>query len=140
MSTPCPISEEQMKILEELEKDLPQAEVQIDGAVNLKSSHISFFKVSLAYGDLTLIIAMIRDYIRTLDEQREQGTLPVNQVEYDAYYRGKFMAIADRISQQINYDYEKQLEICRKKLEKMDKQSNSDIGGDALELSMYRGR
>lgn len=128
--------EGQMKLWDELTKDVPDEDVPIEGAVNLKSRPISEFKVRLAYGELTLIIAMIRDYIRELDTRLENGTLNMNEVEYQYYYRPKFLAMADRISQQINYDYDKQVEKCRKKMLKGS--SNSDIGEEALALTFKR--
>lgn len=79
---------------------------------------------------------MIRDYIRELDTRLENGTLNMNEVEYQYYYRPKFLAMADRISQQINYDYDKQVEKCRKKMLKGS--SNSDIGEEALALTFKR--
>lgn len=128
--------EGQMKLWDELTKDVPDEDVPIEGAVNLKSKPISEFKVRLAYGELTLIIAMIHDYIRELDTRLENGTLNMNEVEYQYYYRPKFLAMADRISQQINYDYDKQVEKCRKKMLKGN--SNSDVGEEALALTFKR--
>ena len=128
--------EGQMKLWDELTKDVPDEDVPVEGAVNLKSKPISEFKVRLAYGELTLIIAMIRDYIRELDTRLENGTLNMNEVEYQYYYRPKFLAMADRISQQINYDYDKQVEKCRKKMLKGN--SNSDVGEEALALTFKR--
>lgn len=128
--------EGQMKLWDELTKDIPDEDVPVEGAVNLKSRPISEFKVRLAYGELTLIIAMIRDYIRELDTRLENGTLNMNEVEYQYYYRPKFLAMADRISQQINYDYDKQVEKCRKKMLKGS--SNSDVGEEALALTFKR--
>lgn len=128
--------EGQMKLWDELTKDVLDEDVPIEGAVNLKSRPISEFKVRLAYGELTLIIAMIRDYIKELDTRLENGTLNMNEVEYQYYYRPKFLAMADRISQQINYDYDKQVEKCRKKMLKGS--SNSDVGEEALALTFKR--
>ena len=56
---------------------------------------------------------------------------------YQSYYRDKFVKIADRLSEQIGYDYEKAVEKCRKKQQK--KESSSDIGEDGLALSVKRG-
>lgn len=128
--------EGQMELWDELTKDVSDEDVPIEGAVNLKSRPISEFKVRLAYGELTLIIAMIRDYIRELDTRLENGTLNMNEVEYQYYYRPKFLAMADRISQQINYDYDKQVEKCKKKMLKGS--SNSDVGEEALALTFKR--
>ena len=126
----------QLSLFDLISKDVPQVEVPIEGIINLKSSPISDYKVKLCYGDLTLIVAMIRDYIKGLDRMNEDGDLTINQIQYEAYYRGKFMAIADRISEQIEYNYDEHLNKCIKKLGKED---NSDIGGEALSLALKRG-
>lgn len=114
------------------EKDV---DVPIEGAVNLKARPISDFKVRLAYGDLTLLVAMCRDYVKGLDRLSKEE-LPVNAIEWEAYYRKKFLQIAENISNQIDYDYDKHLEKCLKKLDKVD---NSDIGEEALTLTLRRG-
>ncbi len=128
--------EERMKLLEALTKDAPDGEVPVEGAVNLKAKPISEYKVRLAYGELTLIVAMLRDYVKELDNRLEAGTLNMNETEYQCYYRPKFMTLADRISHQIDYDYDKQVEKCRKKMQKGD--SSSDIGEEALALTFKR--
>ena len=123
---------DEMKIID---KEAPKVEVPIEGIVNLKTMPISHYKVSLAYGDLRLIVAILRDYVKGCDKLKELGKLPCNEIEYDAYYRSKFMQIADRISEQIEYDYDAQVKKCLKKLGKVD---NSDIGEEALALAMKR--
>lgn len=111
------------------------AEVPIEGVINLKSKPISDYKVRLAYGDLTLIIAVLRDYVKGLDELLEMGELKINDIQYEAYYRKKFIEIANKISEQIEYDYDKKREACIKKLSKEDK---SDVGDEALSLALKR--
>lgn len=130
------LSEKQAELMKALEKGLPDVDVPIEGAINTKD--YSHYKVSLAYGDLTLIVAMIRDYIKVLDKRVESETTGFFHFEYEAYYRPKFMKIADHISEQINYDYDKQIERCKKALEK--KKSNSDVGEDAITLAANRHR
>lgn len=109
--------------------------VDIEGAVNLSSHPISEYKVRLAYGDLTLIVAVLRDYIEGLDKLTEQGVCPINEIEYECYYRKKFLSIAERISEQIDYDYDTLRKKCIKKLQKT---SSRDIGEDALVLALKR--
>lgn len=47
--------------------------------------------------------------------------------------------MADRLAEQIEYDYEKQLEKCKKKMGVTEK--NDDIGEDAMALAVkYRGK
>ncbi len=123
------------EVLDLLREDIPHEDVEIQGAVNLKTTPISRYKVKLAYGELTLIIAILRDYVKGLDKSLELEELPINEMEYQAYYRNKFLDMADRISEQIEYDYDKQVQKCLKKLGKVD---NSDIGEEALALAMKR--
>lgn len=54
------------------------------------------------------------------------------------YYREEFAKLADKLSMQIEYDYEKQLEKCKKKMNK--KTSDNDIGGDAMALVIKQGK
>lgn len=126
----------QLSIWDYMQKEAPDTDVKIDGAVNLKARPISNYEVRLAYGDLTLIVAMIRDYIKGLDKMAEDGDLRINKITYEAYYRGKFLGIADRISEQIEYDYDEALKRCLKKQAKEDK---SDIGEEAMALAVKRG-
>ena len=79
---------------------------------------------------------MLRDYVKELDERRADETIGINPLEYDVYYRPKFMNMAERISKQIGYDYDAQVEKCIKKLSKT---NNSDIGEDALTLTAKKG-
>lgn len=110
--------------------------VPIKGAINTKTSPISHYEVNIAYGDLRLIVAVLRDYVKEFDALTEEGNCPINELEYEVYYREKFMQIANRISKQIEYDYDKQVAICQKKAAKVD---NSDIGEDGVTLALKRG-
>lgn len=125
----------QLELLDLIQNEAPEEDVKITGVVNLKSKPISNYEVSLAYGELTLIIAVLRDYVKGLDKLLEIGELPINEIEYESYYRAKFLKIANRISEQIEYDYDKQREKCLKKLAKTD---NSDVGEEALALALKR--
>lgn len=98
----------------------------ITNVINLKSRPISHHDVSLAYGDLVLIVAMLRDYVKALDEVKGED------ITYRAYYRNKFMRIAQRIQEQIGYDYDKALEKCNKK------EKQSDVGEDAMLLMLKK--
>lgn len=127
---------QQLEIWDYLQRETTQEEVEIEGVVNLKTSPISHYKCSLAYGDLTLIIAILRDYVKGFDKMLEEGDLPINEIEYEAFYRNKFLKIADKISEQIEYDYDKQFQKCIKKARKA---GNSDVGEDALVLALKKG-
>ena len=104
--------------------------VRVKGAVNLKSHPISQYEVTLSYGDIVLIISMLRDYVRGLDE------IKGDSIDWQAYYRNKFLGMADRMQQQVGYDYDKAVEKCRKKQEK--KESRDDVGEDALILALKK--
>lgn len=98
----------------------------ITGVINLKTRPISYHDVSLAYGDLVLIVAMLRDYVRTLDELRGDS------IQYQVYYREKFMRIAKRIEEQTGYSYDAALKKCNKK------EKQNDIGEDAMLLALKK--
>ncbi len=112
------------KISKEEEK-----QVMIEKAINLRL--MCDYVVSCSYGNVVLIICMLHDYVKMLDELRD------DDINYQAYYRKKFMDMADRLAEQIGYDYQKQLEKCLKKQDV--KEKNDDIGEDAMVLSVKRG-
>lgn len=118
--------------LREIEEGMSKDEmktVMIEKAVNLKL--LCDYVVSCSYGDIVLIICMLHDYVNMLDE------IKGDDIQYQAYYRKKFIAMADRLAEQIEYDYDAALEKCRKKQEK--EEQNSDIGEDAMVLAVKRG-
>lgn len=120
------------QFLHETEKEMAkenEKQIMIEKAINLRL--MCDYVVSCSYGDIILIINMLHDYIRMLDE------IKADDLWYQSYYRDKFVKIADRLSDQIGYDYEKAVEKCRKKRQK--KESSSDIGEDGLALSVKRG-
>lgn len=120
------------QFLHEVEKEISKEEekqVMIEKAINLRL--LCDYVVSCSYGDVVLIICMLHDYIKRLDELR------ADDIVYQAYYRKKFMKMADRLAEQIDYDYEKAVEKCRKKQQK--KESSSDVGGDAMALALKYG-
>ena len=115
-----------LQTIESLTEDISD-QVEIEGALNVKSYPISEYKVRLAYGDLTLIVAMIEDYIKGLDSIKD------GDVQWECYYRNKFKSISEKIQKQIEYDYEEKLKKCLKAKEK-----NNDIGEDALVLAIKK--
>lgn len=120
------------QFLHEVEKEISKEEekqVMIEKAINLRL--LCDYVVSCSYGDVVLIICMLHDYIKRLDELR------ADDIVYQAYYRKKFMKMADRLAKQIDYDYEKAVEKCSKKQQK--KESSSDVGGDAMALALKYG-
>ena len=120
------------QFLQEVEKELSKEEekqVMIQKAINLRL--MCDYVVSCSYGDVVLIICMLHDYVKMLDEVK------ADDIQYQAYYRGVFMKMADRLAEQIEYDYEKQLEKCKKKM--IQKERDSDIGEDSFVLAVKRG-
>lgn len=118
--------------LDEVEKIIePEQDklVMIEKAINLKL--MCDYVVSCSYGDVVLIICMLRDYVKMLDEIKK------DDIEYEVYYRDKFLKMANRLSEQIDYDYDQALEKCRKKQFK--KEADSDIGEEAFALTVKRG-
>ena len=126
-----------LNLFDMMQEGSPDAVVSLDKVVNLKTSPISYHDVKITYGDLVLIIAVLRDYVKGFDILKEIGQLPINEVQYDYYYRKKFLDIADKISADIEYDYDAKLKKCLKKAMKED---SSDIGGEALSLAFKRDR
>lgn len=120
------------QFLREVEEGMTKDEmkqVMIEKAINLKL--LCDYVVSCSYGDIVLIICMLRDYVKMLDEVR-------SDIQWEAYYREKFTKMADRLSEQIEYDYDAALEKCRKKLGQ--KERTSDVGEDAMALAIKHGR
>lgn len=97
-------------------------QVMIEKAINLRL--MCDYAVSCSYGDIVLIICMLHDYVKTLDESMG------DDIQYQAYYRDKFIKIADKLAEQIEYDYDKAVEKCRKK--QLKEERDSDIGEDGL--------
>ncbi len=113
-----------IRLLQEAEKEMAEKnekQVMIEKAINLRL--MCDYVVSCSYGDIVLIIYMLREYIRMLDE------IKADSLWYQSYYREKFVKMADRLAEQIGYDYDKAMEKCRKKRQRDD---NSDVGEDGL--------
>ncbi|MDD2979558.1 MAG: hypothetical protein PHN80_06245 [Hespellia sp.] len=121
------------QLLEEVEQSMTkeqEKQVMIEKAISLRL--MCDYVVSCSYGDVVLIICMLHDYVKMLDEARG------DDIQYQAYYRVKFMKIADRLAEQIGYDYDQAVEKCKKKQAK--KEADSDIGEEAFALMVKRGQ
>lgn len=119
------------QFLREVEEGMTKDEmkqVMIEKAINLKL--FCDYVVSCSYGDIVLIICMLHDYVKMLDKIRDD-------IQWKAYYRNKFVAMADRLAEQIEYDYDAAVEKCQKKQEKEER--DSDIGEEAMTLTVKRG-
>ena len=89
-------------------------------------------------GDIYKIVNVFMDYARLLELVNDEWDLDpyrraVNEVTAD-----KLRSIARKYQEAIGYDYEAALAKCEAKKKKAHK--DEDIGGDALELAMKRGR
>ena len=121
------------QLLHDVEKEMSKEErkqVMIENAINLKT--MCDYVVSCSYLDIVLIICMLRDYIQLIDERR------ADDIQWSAYYRGKFLNMANRLSRQIEYDYDAAKERCLKKQQK--KENAGDIGEDAMTLAVKYGK
>lgn len=120
------------QFIDEVEKEISKEkkkQVMIEKAINLKL--MCDYVVSCSYGDIVLIICMLRDYVKMLDEVR-------SDIQWEAYYRERFIKMADRLSEQIEYDYDAAMEKCKKKLG--EKESSSDVGEEAMALTVKRSK
>lgn len=121
------------QLLHDVEKEMSKEErkqVMIENAINLKT--MCDYVVSCSYLDIVLIICMLRDYIQLIDKRR------ADDIQWSTYYRGKFLNMADRLSRQIEYDYDAAKERCLKKQQK--KENARDIGEDAMTLAVKYGK
>ncbi len=119
------------QFLHEVEESIsPEAEkqVMIEKAINLRL--MCDYVVRCSYGDVVLIICMLNDYVKMLDKVKQ------DDIQYQAYYRKKFIGIADRLAEQVGYDYDAALERCQKKQQR---ESDSDVGEEAMALAVKRG-
>lgn len=110
---------------EEMSKE-EQKRVTIEKAINLKL--MCDYVVSCSYLDIVLIICMLRDYVQMVDEIRN------DDIQWSVYYREKFLKMADRLSEQIEYDYDSAKERCLMKRRK--EEVAGDIGEDAMTLAV----
>ena len=120
--------------LDQIEKGIPEELkdkiADIKGALNLKAPGIPEYEVRMAYGDIVLMISILYLYLREQEEIRAE-----DDILWNSYYKNKFQSIADRLSEQIGYDYWKAFEKCQKKAAKQD---NSDIGEEAMALTVKK--
>lgn len=88
-------------------------------------------------GDIYKIVNVFMDYARLLELVNDEWDLDpyrraVNEVTAD-----KLRSIAKKYQETIGYDYEAAMAKCEAKRKK---QGTDDVGGDALELAMKRGK
>ena len=127
-------SEENVKeltcLLDSADEDIKEdadKKVEVEHCINIKKS--CDFKVSCSYRDIVFVICILKEYLKLIEE-REGFTWE--------YYREQFSKLANRLSEQIEYDYDVQMEKCLKKMGK--KERNDDVGEDAMALAVKRGK
>ena len=101
---------------------------------NLDGEH----EIRTCPGDIYKIVNVFIDYARLLELVNDEWDLDpyrraVNEVTAD-----KLRSIARKYQEAIGYDYEAALAKCEAKQKKQRK--DDDVGGDALELAMKRGK
>lgn len=94
-------------------------------------------KIRTCYGDIYKIVNALMDYARTLELVCDEWNLGSYHRAVYEIHAEKLRSIAKKYQEAIDYDYE---EAVAKYEAKRKKQSTDDIGGDALELAMKRGR
>ena len=121
------------QFLHEVEEEMSKEEqkrVMIEKAINLKL--MCDYVVSCSYLDIVLMICMLRDYVQMVDEIR------ADDIQWSAYYMDKFLKMADRLSEQIEYNYDAAKERCLAKRQK--EETARDIGEDAMTLAVKYGK
>ena len=109
-------------------KDNAGKEVEIEHCINIKK--MCDYKVSCSYRDIVFVICIIKEYLKLMEGK--EGCM------WGDYYREQFAKLADKLAAQIQYDYEKQMEKCRRKMGT--KTAEDDIGGEAMALAVQRGK
>ena len=100
----------------------------IDGKHEIKS----------CYGDIRKIVDVFMDYARLLELVNDEWNLDPYRRAVNEITAEKLRAIAKKYQEAIGYDYDAALAKCEAKRKKQRK--DDDIGGDALELAMRRGK
>lgn len=114
-----------------LSDEQKEKQVMIEHAVNLRL--FCDYVVSCSYLDIVLIIGLLHHYIHLLDSTQDT-------ILWRAYYRKKFLDMQERLSVQIEYDYEKALEKCRKKSGQTEtNEMQKDYGEDGMTQLLRSG-
>jgi len=77
--------------------------VAISGICSYKAGELTEYTVKICYTDTVLIISMLHDYMRMLQDLQGQ--------EAD-WYRNRFASLTKTLEEGIEYDYKKMLEKC----------------------------
>ena len=102
---------------------LPDARIEVNGIINMKSEIHTDFSVWSTYRDIFLIINMLDDYVVLLKQPGREKSIHTD------YMIKQFERISKELAEQIELDKEKMYKKCQKRYEKPD-----DVGEDALLL------
>lgn len=95
-------------------------------------------EVKTCIGDIYKIVNALMDYSRLLELVCDEWDLQGFHRAIYEYHAEKLRAIAKKYQTAIGYDYDAAVAKCEAKKKRGRKED--DIGGDALELTMKRGR
>jgi len=94
-------------------------------------------EIRTCHGDIRKIVDTLMDYARILEIVCEQWNLTgFHRATYEIRAE-ELRAIAKKYQAGIGYDYDMALERCRRKKRR---QRDDDVGGEALELMIQKGR
>lgn len=97
------MSYEQINIFELLNSN-NEKEVMLTDVCEFKKGVLHEYNVPISYSDTVLLISMLHDYVRMLDE------LKGSKIEY---YKMRFTKMAEIMEQCIDYNYAEKLEQCK---------------------------
>lgn len=97
-------------------------------------------EVKTCPGDIYKIVNALMDYSRLLEMVITEWELTgYHQAVYEIHAE-QLRKIANKFSAGIGYNYYEALEKCRKRQERQQKKGSSDVGEEALALTVNRGR
>lgn len=95
-------------------------------------------EIKTCYGDVCKIVNTLRDYARVLRMVCETWDLQgYHRTAYE-FHAEKLEAISKKYQAGIGYDYDKAVEMCRKKRQR--KQRDSDVGGEAMAMAYLKAQ
>lgn len=114
------VTYEQINLFDLLESDNTKEQVKLTDICKYSKGTLSEYEVPISYSDTVLLISMLHDYIKMLDN------LQGSRIEY---YKTRFEAIAETMEKSIDYNYMEKLEKCKStKPDKDDRLGENWIG------------
>jgi len=107
-------------------------------ALDKSGRNSSSCEIRTCLGDVYKIINMLYDYARLMESVIEQwGLQGFHKATYELHAE-KCRKIAKKYAEAIGYDYEKALEICRKKANR--RRKDDHVGEEALAIMTQRDK